>query len=260
VARQAERNPMRLLTLARDLRRRRARERQSLFVAEGVRAVEELLRAPISLRGALVAPSLEETPRGRALRADLESRDVQVLDVSAADFASAAETESPQGVLVVAEVPGRAWADQPLPDSARVLLLDGIQDPGNAGTILRTAAALGVHLTLALPGTVDLWNAKVVRSAMGALFAHPTASCTWDELDRFQSAQVLTLWGADAGGTPLPDVGVAPARLALAVGNEGNGLSDALRARASRLVALPIATESLNVAVAAGILLYELRA
>ena len=251
---------MRLLTLARDLRRRRARERQALFVVEGVRAVEELLRSAIAVRGALVAPLLEETARGRALRADLEARDVPVLDVSAADFASAAETESPQGVLVVAAIPDAPWIDEPLPDAARVLVLDGIQDPGNAGTLLRTAAALGVHLTLALPGTVDLWNAKVVRSAMGALFAHPTASCTWDELDRFQSAHALTLWGADAGGTPLPAIGEAPTRLALAVGNEGNGLSDALRERASRLVSLPIATESLNVAVAAGILLYELRA
>ena len=251
---------MRLLTLARDLRRRRARERQALFVAEGVRAVEELLRSPLDVRGALLAPSLDETPRGRALRATLDDRGVQVLDVSAADFATAAETDSPQGVLAIAAVPVAPWAERPLPPSARVLLLDGVQDPGNAGTLLRTAAALGVHLTLALPGTVDLWNAKVVRSAMGALFTHPTTSCTWDELDRFRSAHDLVLWGADAGGTPLPAVGAAPGRLALAVGNEGNGLSDALRSRAARLVSLPIATESLNVAVAAGILLYELRA
>ena len=251
---------MRLLTLARDLRRRRARERQALFVVEGVRAVEELLRSPIAIRGALVAPLLEETPRGRALRADLESRDLPVLDVTAADFATAAETDSPQGVLAIAAIPEHPWTERPLPPAARVLLLDGVQDPGNAGTLLRTAAALGVHLTLALPGTVDLWNAKVVRSAMGALFAHPTASCTWDELDRFRSDHDLALWGADAGGTPLSSIGEAPVRLALAVGNEGNGLSEALRSRASRLVSLPIATESLNVAVAAGILIYELRA
>ena len=251
---------MRLLTLARDLRRRRARERQALFVAEGVRAVEELLRSPIAIRGALASPVLAEAPRGRSLRAALEARDVPVLEVSAADFATAAETESPQGVLAIGAVPSARWADAPVPAAARILLLDGVQDPGNAGTILRTAAALGIHLTLALPGTVDLWNAKVVRSAMGALFTHPTASCTWDELDRFRAAHALTLWGADAGGTPLPEVAERPARLALAVGNEGNGLSDALRARAGQLVSLPIATESLNVAVAAGILIYELRA
>ena len=251
---------MRLLTLARDLRRRRARERQALFVAEGVRAVEELLRSPLAIRGALVSPQLGETPRGQSLLGALAARDVSILEVSAGDFATAAETDSPQGVLAIGAVPASSWEATPLPASARVLLLDGIQDPGNAGTILRTAAALGVHLTLALPGTVDLWNAKVVRSAMGALFSHPTASCTWDELDRFRAAQSLTLWGADAGGTPLPAVAERPARLALAVGNEGNGLSDALRARSARLVSLPIATESLNVAVAAGILIYELRA
>jgi TrmH family RNA methyltransferase len=187
-----------------------------------------------------------------------------VTDVTETDFASAADTESPQGVLAVAAVPERSLAALALPATARLVVLDGIQDPGNAGTILRTAAALGADAVLALPGTVDLWNAKVVRSAMGALFVRPAVSCGWDELDRFRDAHDVALWGADAGGDPV-DAVVAqralPARLALAVGNEGNGLSVELRARADRFVSLPIAAdvESLNVAVAAGILLYTLR-
>src|SRR5690349_10870665 len=255
---------MRLLTLARDLRRRKARERQGRFVAEGVRAVEELLASGLAVDGVLAAPALDATPRGAALRSRLVERGVDVTDVTDADFATAADTESPQGVLAVAPVPPRTLDELRLAPADRLVVLDGVQDPGNVGTILRTAAALGAGAVLALPGTVDLWNAKVVRSAMGALFVRPAVSCTWGDLDRFRAAQHVALWGADAGGTPvdaMPVHDAPPARLALAVGNEGNGLSAELRARADRIVSLPIASdvESLNVAVATGILLYALR-
>jgi TrmH family RNA methyltransferase len=141
-----------------------------------------------------------------------------------------------------------------------LLVLDAIQDPGNVGTILRTAAALGATATFSLPGTVDLWNAKVVRSGMGAHFHHPCLSGTWDDLDAFRRDRSVSLWAADASGDSIEGLD-RPARLAVVVGNEGSGLSPMSRQRADRIVALPIAesTESLNVAVATGILLYELR-
>ena len=252
---------MKLLTLARDLRRRKAREKQRLFVAEGVRAVEELLRSPRTIRGALVAPQLGDAPRGAAVHSSLAERGVPVEEVSAAEFSSAAETESPQGVIAVAEVPGRSL-DALQGDWAGVLLvLDAVQDPGNVGTIVRTAAALGAVATLALPGTVDLWNAKVVRSGMGAHFTHLALHATWGELDSFRKRTEARLFAADASGEPVASVDV-PRRVALIVGNEGAGLSEDARARADRVVALPLAAgvESLNVAVATGILLHTLAA
>jgi RNA methyltransferase, TrmH family len=140
-------------------------------------------------------------------------------------------------------------------------VLDGVQDPGNVGTILRTAGALGASAVLAMPGTVDLWNAKVVRSAMGASFRLPVMAGTWEALDLFRQRHTLAIWGADTAGAPL-DTLDPPARLALVVGNEGAGLSAAAHERVDALVALPIApsVESLNVAVATGIFLYQLRA
>ncbi|HET7583575.1 MAG TPA: RNA methyltransferase [Gemmatimonadaceae bacterium] len=251
---------MRLLTLARDLKRRKARERRELFVAEGLRVVEELHRSRLPVRGLLVSDTAISVPRVQPLHEGLASRGVPVEVVSEREFRSAAHTEHPQGVLAIAPVPERALASLELPDRFRLLALDAVQDPGNAGTLLRTAAALGTLATLALPGTVDLWNAKVVRSAMGAHFHHPPLSCTWDELGEFLRRHDAVLWGADAEGVPVAGL-PAPRRLALAVGNEGGGLSpEAVRVCAQR-VAIPMApgAESLNVAVATGILLYELR-
>jgi TrmH family RNA methyltransferase len=248
------------LTLARDLRRRKARERQQLFVAEGVRTVEELARSPLVIRGVLAAPQLEETPRGTALLAELAARGIDAERVDHHEFASAAETESPQGILAVAEVPDRSLASLTTRGSLRILVLDAVQDPGNVGTIVRTAAALGADATVALPGTVDLWNAKVVRSGMGAHFHHLCLAGTWDDLDAFRQQVRFDVWAADATGDPVSHSTAAVARVAVVVGNEGGGLSPAARERATKLVAIPIAqpVDSLNVAVAAGILLHEL--
>lgn len=250
---------MKLLTLARDLKRRKARERQGLFVAEGVRTVEALLASGRAIRGALLADDASTDPRRAALVARLTERQVPVLTLLERDFASAADTESPQGLLVIAEIP--RWAPEDLPVAETVLLLDAVQDPGNVGTIVRTAAALGVGVTVALPGTVDVWNAKVVRSAMGALFSHPVVSLTWPEVAGWLTARDTALWVADAAGTTLAEAVVArPPRLALVVANEGAGVSPSLAAAADQRVAIPMqaGVESLNVAVATGILLYTL--
>jgi RNA methyltransferase, TrmH family len=251
---------MRILTLARDLKRRKARERQGLFVAEGIRTVEELLASSLRIRGVLTCDLLDHTPRGAALAAQLHARDADVLRVSEREFLSASDTEHPQGVLAIAEQPAATVGELEVSASARLLVLDGIQDPGNVGTLLRTAAALGCTATLVLPGTVDPWNAKVVRSAVGMQFTHPTIACTEDELWPFLRARDVALWGADAAGAPVGST-VPPAKLAVVMGNEGAGLKPSVRAACDALVGIPMraGAESLNVAVAAGILLHALR-
>jgi RNA methyltransferase, TrmH family len=251
---------VKLLTLARDLQRRKSREKHSLFVAEGVRSVEELVRSKLKVRGALVAPQLKSAPRGEALRRKLDEIGVEVAEITEKDFRSAAETESPQGVIAIGEVPSRSLDTLVIPDVCRILVLDAVQDPGNVGTIVRTAAGLGATATVALPGTVDLWNPKVIRSSMGAQFQHPAFHVDWETFWKFAEANGIELWAADAQGEPV-DSGRAVRRLAIVVGNEGSGLNPEIRAKAHRTVSLPIAKsiESLNVAVAAGIILYELR-
>lgn len=252
---------MRLLSLARDLTRRKARERDGLFVAEGVRAVEELVRSPVGVRGVLCAPQLLDTERGAHLRAELERIDgLHLCDVSEREFSSAAATESPQGVLAIGEIPPRSLSDLSDRASWRILVIDGVQDPGNAGTLVRTAHALGVDATVALPGTVDLWNAKVVRSAMGSLFRHHAFLDSVDVLAGFLEGQDGTLWGADVSGAPMSSLR-PPARLAIAVGSEGAGLGPEVRKVTRQLVSIPMRgdAESLNVAVAAGIILHQVQ-
>ena len=149
----------------------------------------------------------------------------------------------------------------PPQDAVRYLVLDGVQDPGNVGTIIRSAAAFGVAATVCLPGTVDVWNAKVVRSTMGALFSHPVAQMTGVEFGEFCQSHKVECWAADTEGTSLALVASAPPRLALIVSNEGAGLSSEAAALATKRVAIAMASgvESLNVAVATGILLHALR-
>jgi TrmH family RNA methyltransferase len=256
---------MQLLTLARDLKRRKARERRSQFVAEGVRTVEELLNSTLTVRGILRTNAVAQMPRGAALLDTIATHDIECVEVDEKDFLSAAETDHPQGILAIADVPERALASLAIADPAvkktRLLVLDAIQDPGNAGTLVRTAAALGVSAVVALPGTADLWNAKSVRSGVGAHFRIPAMHASYEELKDFLAAHEIALWGADAGGDAV-DSAIAPERLALAVGNEGAGLSAGMRALAKKIVGLPMSAEveSLNVSVAAGIMLWTLRA
>lgn len=251
---------MRLLTTARDLARRKARERDGLFVAEGIRAVEELLTSPLEVEGVVCGPQLLEASRGVRLRADVEHAGIAIADVTDREFAGAASTESPQGVLAIGKVPTRALGDLAGRASLRLLVLDAVQDPGNVGTMIRTAHALGVDATVALPGTVDVWNAKVVRSAMGSLFRHHALQASLADLTAFVRDQGVAVWGTDAAGVSLRAL-TPPPRLAIVVGNEGAGLGPEVRTLVDQVASLPMRgdAESLNVAVAAGIILYEVQ-
>ncbi len=246
--------------LIRSLERRKAREAEGLFVAEGVRVVEEMLRAGVAPRLVVVSPALAETARGEALRSHLLAvAPDAVRDVDDAELQRLSETRTSQGVLAVAPIPVTDLTAIEPSGSSFALVLDAVQDPGNVGTLARSAAAFACAPLICLPGTVDPWNAKAVRASAGALFRLPVVAAApeaaWDWLD----GHGFALWGADASGEPVHATR-PPARVALAVGNEGAGLGQAVRARCARLVAVPMeaGTESLNVAVVAGILMYAI--
>jgi TrmH family RNA methyltransferase len=193
-----------------------------------------------------------------ALAAALRERVAQVETIPDRDLAELAATEHPQGVVAIIE-PRRWTFDQiKLDRQGVVLLLDAVQDPGNVGTMIRTAWALGAAGVVALPGTAELTNPKVLRATMGAAFRLPTLAAPPDDTLSWCLARGLELWVAAADGESVRSARRSGA-LALALGNEGAGVGLQLAAAASRRVAVPqrAGAESLNVAVAAGILLYE---
>lgn len=251
--------PHSLQTVIRDLHRRRGRERRGLTLAEGVRLIEDALSAGIAIRGAAVSPALEATTRGRALKTALERDAVRLEAVTDRELAALADTDSPQGVVALIEPRRWTWSDVRLERGAIVAALAGVQDPGNVGTILRTALGLGAAAVVALEGTAELHNPKVVRGSMGALFRLPAVAARSDEFLAWAAEHGVTLWAAAADGEPVARIAAPAGPLALVVGNEGAGIAPALAERAARRVAVPLApgAESLNVAVATGILLHE---
>src|SRR5205807_2304956 len=249
-----------LQSTIRDLQRRKARGRRGLALIEGVRLVEEALAAGVTFTGALVAPDLARTARGTALVADLEGHAVGVEEVGARVLAQLADTETPQGIIAVIE-PRRWTASDFAPGPGAVaLVIDGVQDPGNVGTLIRTAHALGAAATVVLRGTADVLNPKALRAAMGATFRHPVVSLDDVGFITWAQREAVVLWATAADGRPLDGAlkERGKERIAVIVGNEGAGIRPQLNAIAARRVAIPLArgAESLNVAVAAGILLY----
>lgn len=237
------------------LQQRGNREEEGLFLAEGIRVVEELLRSPIVLRTSVVAPSLSDTPRGRSLATELGARTTQY-QVSEAELKQIADTETPQGVVVSAIIPRAKLPEEP---PRITVVLDGIQDPGNFGTLLRSAVAFGAGLVVTLPGTVDAWNGKSIRAAAGTSFQVPVVACDVKTLERWRRDAGVSLWGAAANGESIRTLSQPP-HVALVLGNEGSGLREDVRGILDHTVALRMKgrAESLNAGVAGGILLYLL--
>ncbi len=240
-------------------------------MAEGVRLVEEAVAAGVTFEGALVSPALARTQRGTALRRKLEQDGVAVEELSDAELADLADTDTPQGVLAVIEP--RAWSVDDLSiDAGRpVLVVDAVQDPGNVGALIRTAHALGAGGVILLPGNARLNHPKVLRGAMGATFRLPVVNLKVEEFTAWLEQRLVVLWAAVAGGgdggedvvraaPPPPPPPPRPPRLALLVGSEGSGVSSRLLEVAHRTVSVPMSpgVDSLNVTVAAGILLHEI--
>lgn len=230
---------------------RRAREKERLFVIEGVRLAEEAAAAGRPATMVLHTDHLD--PRGRSAVNALARLGASVDVVSDEVMAACSDTQTPQGVLAVLPFPSIP-APSPL---GLALVLDRLADPGNLGTILRTALAAGVEAVFLAPGTVDAFNPKVVRSAMGAHFRLPILPASWADLA--DALDGLATWLAEAreGESCYAVDWTRPS--ALIIGGEAEGPSDAAREFAKRRVFIPMPgpAESLNAAVAAGVLMFE---
>jgi len=192
---------------------------------------------------------------------------VEVLRLPAEQVAAHSGTDTPRGLLAVAVQPDTPWPDEARCAGERWLVLDGVQDPGNVGTLIRTAVTLGVDRVLVLDGTADPWGAKAVRSSAGTVFALPVHSLTWSALEGRLPDGAPPLLVADAGGEDVRvwlksrgEQAASAGAWALILGNEGRGPRPEAFARATRALAVPVApgADSLNVSSAGAILLWAL--
>ena len=237
----------------RSLYRRRVRYRERCFVIEGVRLVEEACRAGIVPALLFYSEGVNATPGGRELLAETQKGRAPAFAVSETVMKALADTVSPQGVLAV--VPFVELA--PPPGPSLVLVIDQLRDPGNLGTILRSANAAGVEQVILAPKTVDPYNPKVVRGAMGAHFRLPIEALSWPEIAEALAGVQILLADVQSEQAYYAVDWTRPS--ALIIGGEAYGASGEARELATATIAIPMhdGAESLNAAVAANIILFE---
>lgn len=219
------------------------------YLCDGIKLLDEALKwgAP------LVTAVFSEGVDAPALPPDVRSVRVPT-DV----MRSISPMEAPQGALFTVKLP------QPvLPEKlsgARYLVLDGVQDPGNVGTVLRTADAFGCGAVFLVNACADVYNPKTARATMGAVFRIPTYVCAVDELSALFAHSGLPLYGTALREDTVDIREVSLARAAVAIGSEGRGLSNELLAHCEKTLKIPMQPrcESLNAAMAAGVVLWEM--
>lgn len=228
------------------LHKRKYRNQEQAFLVEGFHLVEEVIKSDFLVKELIVREGVE-------MEAD---PDIPITEVSSQVFESIAETETPQGIAAVVEQrsfdykPGR-WT----------LIVDAVQDPGNLGTMIRTADAAGFDHVILGKGTVDPYNDKVIRATQGSLFHLPIFQGDIQDYVRELQGKGAHVWASTlSDAVPYKNLDV-PEKVALIVGNEGQGIDDSVAALADERVYIPIygQAESLNVAIASAVLMYHLR-
>ncbi|HID52411.1 MAG TPA: RNA methyltransferase [Anaerolineae bacterium] len=233
---------------------RRFRQRKQAFVAEGSRWAMDaaaMQAAPLSV---FVTDDWRNTAVHTDILAQLEALAQRPsLLVTPQVMAAMSDTTTPPGILLVLPIQPRPLPAHP----SLILILDGIGTPGNLGTMLRTAAAAGADAVLLAPGCVDAYNPKVVRGSMGALLRLPVQALSWAEIEEVVRDTAVYTATIDADITYIEVDWQRPS--SLIIGSEAHGVSPAARQLAGGAVAIPMhaATESLNAAVAAGVILFE---
>lgn len=231
----------------------KARREQGKYVVEGQKM---FLEAPSRyVEEVYVSESYEKSPEGKKA---LIGKTYEI--VSDTVFKKMSDTVTPQGVMCMLDKAKYSFDDLINKKSLRILVLEGVQDPGNLGTMLRTSEAAGFNFILADKNTVDVYNPKVIRSTMGSIFRIPViyTNNLLDDIDKLKSAGVKCYAAHLKGSNNYSDVEY-PEKTAVFIGNEGKGLSDEISEKADTLVKIPMAgkVESLNAAIAAALMMFE---
>lgn len=240
--------------LYRSLERKKDRKKTGLMPLEGRRLVEEAFRCGFLPKVVLLREGTD--PKAFPF---LENKSVELFIVEATLFDRTAFTESPQGIMAMVPIPTADLAGLLAVQPALVLVADGLQDPGNLGTMLRSAAASGATGVILLPNTVDITNPKVLRSAMGANFRLPVVETTVPQCLEELARRDIMLVTTGSRAAVSYDTLDWTHPVAVVVGNEGAGVSPEMEKAAKVSVSIPMArgVESLNAAVAMSVIFFE---
>jgi TrmH family RNA methyltransferase len=245
---------------ARRLKEAKARKETGLFLAEGAHLVKELIASPLKIVRIFVSGEGLRREESEILNALIQTG-LSVVEVSGAVLKSLSETETPQGILAVAEESRNSILPKLHPNQPfQGLILDRIQDPGNLGTLIRTAWGFGIDACVLIPGTADPYSGKVLRSSMGGTFHLPIITAPVADVIKWAVENEVVLYGGDMRAERRVDQASYAKRLGILVGNEGAGLSpEWYPSGQTQMVNIPMpgGAESLNVAVAASIMMYE---
>jgi len=238
---------------------RKNREQEGRFIVEGIKMVREAMASEIKTDCIIMSEDGMDAMQG--LRNEAEQKGIRVLTVSGKVFGEISDTQTPQGVLAVMEIPGHSLDPLLKRENCFLVVLDGIQDPGNMGTIIRTIDAAGGSGAVLLKGCTDPFSMKAVRSTMGSIYRVPVVMI--DDRQHFLSS--LSESGFCIAASHLKGQNIfkwagGHGKTALVVGSEAHGVARDIEERADVLVKIPMAggAESLNASVAAGILIYEI--
>jgi RNA methyltransferase, TrmH family len=243
---------------------RKGREAEGVVLLEGPRVLITALDAGAELSFVLRVEG-SDFEGADSLEGRLLSSGIPVVGVGEDILREMAQTDAPQGILAVARQPHSDLPASAGAGSLRVLILDAVQDPGNVGALIRSAAALGVDLVLPLDGTADPWSAKAIRASAGSAFRVPIHPLPWSEAHAWIGAAEVALLVADPEGEDVrwwirSRGSASSGRWALVLGNEGRGVRPEVEASASARLSIPLRSgvESLNVAMAGAILMWAL--
>ncbi|MBR0456529.1 MAG: RNA methyltransferase [Firmicutes bacterium] len=243
------------------LLRRKYRDQTGMFLIEGPRPVMDAIRSGESLQTVFLSEeALEKKPSAASAAEELEDlcmkNGCRCAVLAEELFSRVSDTEHSQGVLAVACKPGH----RKIEDGTGVIILDRLQDPGNIGTIIRTAEAAGFGTLIAIKGTGDIYAPKTVRAAAGSLLrVNVFEGLETGEAVRLCREQGIRIIASDLEGSVEYTTADLTGDIALVIGNEGSGVSNEIRQAADSKVRIPMegTIESLNAAVAAGLLMYE---
>jgi TrmH family RNA methyltransferase len=249
-----------LKNVRRLLKEKKLRDFEDLFVAEGEKIVRDISFKGHLMDAVFVSNTFLKSERNKEFILDLEGKGIAVFSAGDAQFDKVSSLQHSQGVLAVVKKPDASKYPLPGGENALILLCDGIQDPGNLGTIIRTSAAMEVDHVMLAGDCADVFNPKVIRASSGAALDIPISTCDAAKLDHLKEEgyYLLVSQVAEEKGRDITRIKDIPSRCIIVFGSEGRGVSGEILRKADGCFYIPVSgdVESLNVTSAVAISLY----